>query len=159
MGKRRSVTPNFSAVNLLTNRLIIGDYVKNKEVIIKFFPNINQKNSSKLMTKTLGKIGFIDRSYTGVLPKADEFWRARIVEEVHPGEKRGCFLLEPIWPIEEPQLSRILPGLYTEELKDGILYIYPTEKGKHWIIPLAHKKFIRDVYAILVCLEKDDEQN
>jgi len=122
-----------------------------KTVIVKFFSNFHKENSSKLITKTLCKVGFISRKYSGDLPLNEEFWLCKIIDEVSPGQKRGCWMVEPIEKVSETDIQRLVPGFYDERLINGVLYITPHEKGK-WILPLPLKKSISDCYAILVCL-------
>ena len=123
-----------------------------KTVIVKFFSNINKQNSSKLITKTLGKVGFISRSYSGVLPHNEEFWKCNIIDEISPGVNKGCWVLEPMEKIPENEVQRLIPGFYDEKLIGGALFIYPNESG-NWILPLMQKKSISDIYSILVCLD------
>jgi hypothetical protein len=132
----------------MVNRSCVG-----KTVITKFFANLNSENSSKLITRTLGKVGFIVKGYKGALPKNEEFWKVKIVNEVLPGERKGCFLIEPVEKVTEGSISRLTQGLYSEEVNNGILFVTPKENGINWILPLAHKKSINDVYAILVELD------
>jgi len=127
--------------------------MKDRIVIVKFFCNTNQENSSKLITRTLGKVGFISKSYRGQLPRDEEFWRCRIVDETRAGERNGCFLLEPLSVVREIELSKLLQGFYTEKLINGVLVIKPKIAGDY-ILPLAHKKSISDAYAILVDLSE-----
>lgn len=123
-----------------------------KIVIVKFFSNFHKENSSKLITKTLCKVGFISRRYNGELPLNEEFWKCRIADEVSPGQKRGCWMLEPLSKIQETDIQRLVPGFYDERLVNGVLFVTPHEPGQ-WIMPLPLKKSITDVYSILVCLK------
>lgn len=123
-----------------------------KIIIVKFFSNLNSTNSSKLITKTLGKVGFIAKRYRGELPLDEEFWKCRIYDEIQPGQKKGCWLLEPVEKVAETEIQRLVPGFYEEKLEGGVLYIFPNERG-NWIMPLIHKKSISDCHSILVCLE------
>ena len=125
-----------------------------KEVIAKFFNNGNQENSNKIITKTMGKVAFIDRSYQGPLPKGDEeeFWRVKIVDERKPGERSGCFIIEPLERVKPVDLKHLVQGFYEEKMENGVLFILPKNPGHNWILPLTHRKSIRDVVAILVCL-------
>ena len=129
-----------------------------KIVIVKFFSNVNKHNSSKLITKTLGKVGFISRDYAGTLPHNEEFWKCSIVDEITPGQNKGCWVLTPLEKIPENEVQKLIPGFYDEQLIEGILYIYPNENG-NWILPLVHKKSISDIYSILVCVDRPETFN
>jgi len=106
------------------------------------------------------KVGFIDRAFimpeNRNAPRSGEFWKVRIVGEMNPGEGRGCFLLEPLKQVLITDICKLLQGMYTEELKDNILFIHPNDSGHNFVLPLSHKRSIsntlEDIYSVLVCL-------
>ena len=126
------------------------------ETIVKFFQNTDTRNTSSLITRTLMKVGFIDRAFRDNhnFPQAldGEFWKVRIVEEIKPGERCGCFLLQPLEKISTIDLCKLLQGMYEEKYDEGLLLIYPKDKGFNWVMPLSHKKIIDEVYSIIVSL-------
>lgn len=127
--------------------------------VVKFYDNHEPTNSNKLMTKTLLKAAFIDNDWMdkgpNIIPKDGEFWLVNIVRETCPGQPKGCFLLHPIRRIEANSLSRLLPGMYREHHYNGCMVLEPQHTGNetgeiNWILPLRHKKAIKNIYAIIV---------
>jgi hypothetical protein len=125
------------------------------EVIVKFFPG---QQEGVLIAKTLGKVAMIARNRRGAgypQPKAEEFWRCRILKEVQEGKPSGCFLLEPVARVQEPDVLRLLPGMYTSSVQVGRMLVTPNPeyRGRPAILPLDHKHAFsaRDhAYCLLV---------
>jgi hypothetical protein len=122
-------------------------------VIVKFFINNNKTSRNEILTRTLGKIGVINSLYQGEAIQDKDVWRVRILRETHVGINKGCFVLEPMERLEAESITRLLPGLYVDNVVGGILFIRPKRPGYNWILPLSHKRSIRDVYAIIVDLK------
>jgi len=132
--------------------------------VVKFYDNHEPTNSNKLMTKTLLKAGFIDNDWLDQanapgskmdVPRDGEFWLVDVVHETCPAQPKGCFLLHPIRRIESNSLNRLLPGMYRERNYEGCMVLEPKmisgEQGEiNWLLPLRHKKVIKDIYAIIV---------
>lgn len=122
-------------------------------VIVKFFINNNKTSRNEILTRTLGKIGVVNSMYQGEPPQDKDVWKVRVLRETHVGTNKGCFVLEPLEKLDSESITRLLPGLYTDTVVGGILYIKPKRAGYNWILPLSHKRSIRDVYAIIVDLK------
>ncbi len=122
--------------------------------VVKFYTNHDERNTNKLMTKTLLKAGFIDHDWLDKAPKVEpqdgEFWLVDVVHETCPGKPKGCFLLHPIRPVDPSSLNRLLPGMYSEEHKSGCLVLEPKTGGLNWILPLNHKRAMKEIHAIIV---------
>jgi len=122
--------------------------------VIKFYPNHQPSNHNKIMSKTLLKTTFIDDAWAEKQPEAapqdGEFWIVDVVHETCPGQAKGCFLVHPIRKIEPNMLNRLLPGMYDENMTDGCLILIPKAKGLHWLLPLSHRRQIKNVYAVMV---------
>lgn len=122
--------------------------------VVKFYTNHDERNANKLMTKTLLKAGFIDNDWLdqghNAEPQDGDFWLVDVVTETCPGKPKGCFILHPIRKLDPGSLNRLLPGMYIEKNIDGCLVIEPKTGGLHWLLPLNHKRAMRDVHAILV---------
>ena len=121
-------------------------------VIVKFFLNNDKVSRNEIITKSLGKIGVVNSLYDGPPPQNAEFWKVEVLRETHVGCNKGCFVLAPLEKIDDASITRLLPGLYTEETYSGIRIIRPKKQGYNWILPLIHKQCIKDVHAILVDL-------
>jgi len=126
--------------------------VVGKIVVAKFFTNLNQNNSSPVVTRTLKKVGFVN-SASNLMPANEEIWRVKIVKEICSGEAKGCYILDPISIISPQELSKLLPGMYEEEVWNGTLIVKPKTKGHNWVLPLNQKRNIKDCYSVVVCLE------
>ena len=127
--------------------------------IVKFYNNTKVDDSNTVITKTLLKVGVVDSQWCKAVkgavesPNDGEFWRVDIVRETNPGLPRGCFVLQPLSKVDVEGLSRLVPGMYHEELKEGVLYVYPKHKNINWILPLKLKQGMRDrCYAAIVVL-------
>jgi len=129
--------------------------------IVKFYFNNNRKMKSKfynrLLTRTLGKVGVIDRKFDTDKVQSGEFWKVRIVGETCPGRNTGCFLLEPIEKVLPDNMGIVLPGMYSEQRHKGLLIVHPNSNDHNWMMGLKHRKAIQDisdreVYAIIVDL-------
>jgi hypothetical protein len=127
--------------------------------VVKFYNNTKVDDSNTVITKTLLKVGVVDSQWRKAIngaieePRDGEFWKVDVVRETNPGQPRGCFVLQPLAKVESEELSRLVPGMYTEELRGGVLYIYPKHKNINWILPLKLKQGMRDrCYAAIVVL-------
>lgn len=137
-----------------------------KIVIAKFHENQDRANRNEIITRTFGKFGVISTAWYNdkrpdQVPKAQEFWRVKILKEVNAGQRSGCFVLEPLKKLAggAADLDKLLPGFYRESFSNGILIVTPKsylksegDKPKNWILPLAIKKEVEGPYAILVDL-------
>lgn len=135
-------------------------------VIAKFYTNPNVRSKNKLLTKTLAKLGVIDRDWLqamkysgGAVPQNSEMWKCKITKEIQPGKEKGCFILQPMHKVDYDQIVKLIPGLYTEEKHEGLLIIRPTI-AKNYILPLDQRKKInsKNIYAIVVDLRTTKER-
>lgn len=120
--------------------------------LCKWIDNTSPKSSNRLVTMTLGKYGFVSSDYNGPSPRHDEFWLVRIDREIKANTLQGCFVLTPVKHIERNEIEFLVPGIgqYTEFYEDGIRYIIPADKDKYYLLPLAHRKGIKDVRSVIV---------
>lgn len=132
---------------MLENARIRGLYS-----VVKFLDNKSQSSSNRLVTMTLGKYGFVNTDYEGPSPKHDEFWLVRIDREICANTLKGCLVLTPVKHVERKDIHTLVPGceMYTEFYEDGIRYVLPRDKEKYYILPLDHRKRIRDVRSVIV---------
>jgi hypothetical protein len=142
-----------------------GNKVENVKI-----SDVTLKNSNNLITRTLGKVGVINSQYRGDMPKHNELWLSVIIKENCPGNNTGCFILEPINRLDSSSVDRLIPGMYTEEYKDKILFIYPKKLKDndgddiYWILPMTHRNGIEnnakindtEINAVIVELGKID---
>jgi len=126
-------------------------------VIVKFFINSNQKSDyNPLITRTLKKIGVINRNYKAEIePNDGELWKVKIDGEVCENQTKGCFILSPIECVDPKNICKLLPGIYIEEVYKNILLIYPKIVG-NWILPLGIKRNLNKYRAIIVKLNNED---
>lgn len=118
-------------------------------VIVKFFNNAVQ-NYNSVLTRTLKKIGVVDRNIKNNIQDG-EFWKVSILKEVCENQTRGCFILQPLEKVESSSIVRLVPGMYEEFEENNILYIFPKLLGYNYILPLNIKK-ISNHRAIIVPL-------
>jgi hypothetical protein len=123
--------------------------------LVKFIRNRKVGSDNYLVTRTLGKVGVVKREvYEEMNPKPqhDEFWFAEIMDEVHPGKVKGCWILRPIKKVgtvnsrgfNEPDIVRLIPGTFYTENRGNTIYVYPSEgsveKGPNWILDIDVRK-------------------
>jgi hypothetical protein len=118
-------------------------------VIVKFFKNTLQ-NYNSVLTRTLKKVGVIDRNIKNDI-KDGEFWKVEILKEICENQTKGCFVLRPLENIDLSNIVKLVPGMYEELEKDNILFIFPKLSGYNYILPLNIKR-ISNHRAILVAL-------
>lgn len=117
----------------------------NIKTVVKFYKNPHQHSQNPIITRTLLKVGIIDNQWRGqVYPQDGEIWLVRINRETCPGMNKGCFILSPLQKIEPKDLSHIVPGMYDEQIKNGILHIRPKSGLLRFpILTLTHKDAIQ----------------
>jgi hypothetical protein len=132
--------------------------------------DVRLKNNNDLITRTLGKVGVINSQYQGTMPRNNELWLSVIVKENCPGNNIGCFIIDPIMRISDEKIDRLIPGMYTEEIKDKVLFIYPKKLKDndgddiYWILPITHRSGIEcsaqlrdeEINSVIVELGKMD---
>lgn len=126
--------------------------VRGLYTLCKWIDNTSPKSVNRLVTMTLGKYGFVSSDYSGPSPRHDEFWLVRIDREIKANTLQGCFVLTPVKHIERCEIEFLVPGLgqYTEFYEEGIRYIIPTDRDKYYLLPLMHRKGIKDVRSVIV---------
>lgn len=127
-------------------------------VIVKFFTNSIENNNS-LITRTLKKIGVIDRNFiSDKYPANGEFWKVKIIQEICENQNKGCFILYPLELVDPKTVLKLVPGMYEEEIIDEILFIIPknTFELHNCIIPLEFKRKLSPFRAVLVKLKEID---
>lgn len=116
--------------------------------VVKFITNPQHNcGINVLITKTLKKIGLIDSEWImsppqDRQPEAGEFWIVDVTSETYQGETRGCLIVTPISPAGE--VSYLLPGMYSEQVVDGLLIVVPKNEGPHWILTRKLKNAAMD---------------
>ncbi|NIT77380.1 MAG: hypothetical protein GWN58_23500 [Anaerolineae bacterium] len=132
--------------------------------VLRFFANPDQSNQNALISRTLGKICFIDNAYRGPHPEPGDFWLSNVVKETRASRVAGCFLAEPFQKVAYESLIPISPLSCTVlQPFPGTLVIDPvrleTPEGAliPWIVTKNHKaKLMADnVIAVLVNLGGD----
>lgn len=121
--------------------------------IVKFFNN-SINNYNNLITRTLKKVGVINRDYRGPMPSVGEIWKVKIINEIYEKQNKGCFVLEPINIVEPKSIIKLLPGMFEEKVIDNILLITPKESFSKYncILPLNIKRNLIKYRAIIVVL-------
>lgn len=125
------------------------------EVVIKFHRNQRggpqgyQRN--QFVSWTLNKLAVIDRAWVAAntydgreLPVQDrEWWRVKIEEETSPGQPLGCFVVRPLWKINDEDIVVLAPSTW-DCVQQGItVLLYPKLKPwLNWVIPRALRKSI-----------------
>lgn len=137
------------------------------EVILKFFAN--EQDTSSIISRTLGKIAIIERSYVeralkgkAKMPVSGEFWRCKIVKELKNGASAGSFLVRPVEVVQSDDLLHLLPSMYSSVVNSGRMIITPNPEYIHraCILPLDHKHIFSksaDAYCILVDVTRKAE--
>jgi len=129
--------------------------------VLRFWANPDSNNQNKLLSRTLGKISFIDNNYQGPRPQDGEFWLSDIVSEIKPSQVGGCFLCEPFQKVDYNDLVPISPLSCTvNRVFKSILTIDPVcretpdRRPIPWILTLNHKTKLMtsEIVAVIVNL-------
>jgi len=129
--------------------------------VLRFFQNPDQSNQNALISRTLGKICFIDNAYRGPQPEPGDFWLSNVVKETRSSRVAGCFLAEPFQKVAYENLVPISPLSCTVlQPFPGTLVIDPvrleTPEGAliPWIVTKNHKARLmaNNIIAVLVNL-------
>lgn len=122
--------------------------------LAKFHKNADSDSPNRIVTRTLGKFGFIDRNYEGIMPKYEEFWIVKIIYNIKPDDTQGCLILEPIRKVDYKQeVGKLVWGMYSiKEVGKAITLIIPNEefKNKLWQLPLEERKRYKKKAVIVV---------
>jgi hypothetical protein len=108
-------------------------------VIVKFFNNVLE-NYNSLLTRTLKKVGVIDRNIRNNDIKDGQFWKVKILKEICENQIKGCFILQPLEYIDTATIIKLVPGMYEELEEDNILFVLPKLLGYNYILPLNLKR-------------------
>lgn len=145
-------------------------------VIAKFIKNDNLESENYLISKTLGKLGVIQRTAVAsmkVKPRANEFWYCEVVKETKAGTDHGCFVLKPVARVEHttrdgyPALDIVylVPGTYDTEVQNNVILLRPRRGSCNWIcsnsmrshlIRRHQKDGTYKINAVLVVYQGDD---
>lgn len=128
--------------------------VKNVTTLVKFRVNHdNPRSRNRIITNTLGKVGFINQLYRGIIPNDEEFWMVRIDSMITRGTPvSGVFILTPLNKIERDDVEYILPGMFICEDDDGIRYVKPKIPHGYWLMAIKDRRPLREpsIHAIIV---------
>lgn len=126
--------------------------------LAKFHRNADSESPNKIVTRTLGKFGFIDRNYEGELPNSEEFWIVKIKYNIKPDDTQGCLILEPIRKVDyKKEVGKLVWGMYkTEDVGKAITLVIPNEEyeNKLWQLPLEERKKFKKKAVIVVQKEQ-----
>lgn len=122
--------------------------------LAKFHKNADSESPNRIVSRTLGKFGFIDRNYEGIMPKYEEFWIVKILYNIKPNDTQGCLILEPIRKVDyKKEVGKLVWGMYTtKEAGNAVTLIMPKEEYKNmlWQLPLEERKRYRKKAVIVV---------
>lgn len=118
--------------------------IRNVCSLVKFRANLdNPTSKNRILTKTLGKVGFIDSQYRGILPSDEEFWFSSIDSMVTKGSpSSGIFVLTPIKRIERDDICYLTHGMYDIEDDAGVRYVMPKIKEAWWVMSLQDRRLL-----------------
>lgn len=134
---------------------------------MRWWKNPDSGSPNRLLSRTLGKIAFVDNSFCGPMPSEGSFWFSSITLEIKAGKVGGCFLAEPFEPIKREQLLPLQRSECTLSLiaKDSTIIVNPMQVTKEnsgktlpWILPLNLRRDLESpkVIAIVVNLGGQD---
>jgi len=124
--------------------------------IAKFHTNRDSDSRNKVVTRTLGKFGVLHKFYEGIQPKEDEFWICRIIDNVRPNDRQGCFVLEPVKKVDyTTEVGKLMKGMYDEIVPENnkqLIYVKPKEKFKNhvWQLSLDDRKQFNGRHVIVM---------
>lgn len=127
--------------------------------VVKFFNNYRKEDPNKLITRTLLKVGVIDRFWSpgpkfvhgdtnkklvgtsAKEPERDEIWLVDVVTETRPSAS-GLFILHPIERVREALM--LLPDQYTTEKVNGATIVKPNklDSASRYMLPISLRRKI-----------------
>jgi hypothetical protein len=130
--------------------------------VAKFHNNADTDSFNKVISRTLGKFGLIDKDYAGEYPKPEEFWVVKIKKNIKPDKTEGCFILEPLKKLDfTNDVGKLAWGMYSiEEIGKAVTIIRPNQEyqNKYWQLPLEERKHFKNKAVIVIQNEKLLEQ-
>ena len=135
---------------------MLSDNRKIRDVctLVKFRVNLDNPHSkNRILTKTLGKVGFINAQYRGIAPSDEDFWLASIDSMVTKGApSSGIFVLTPIKSVHRDDIMYLTHGMYTYEDDAGVRYVFPKHKNAWWVMSLQDRRLLFDekIHAIVI---------
>ena len=136
--------------------------VRDVKTLVKFRSNNDNPHSrNRIITNTLGKIGFINQLYRGVLPQDEEFWLVNIDAVITRGTPvSGVFILTPIQVVPREDVDYIMPGMYTYDDDSGIRYVRPKMPFGYWLMSIHDRRPLLEptIHALIVVSEPPSKQ-
>lgn len=122
--------------------------------LAKYHHNKDSESINKIVTRTLGKFGIIHKDYKGEMPKEDEFWLTKIVDNIRPTEHQGCFIIEPLKKVDYSEVGKLLQGMYEEVVSENncLIFIKPKDSFKNsvWQLTLEDRKRYKNKSVIVI---------
>jgi hypothetical protein len=118
------------------------------EVMMKFHVNqiSYQKKRNPFASWTLNKVAVIDEKWLQehkTTVQDMDWWRVKIEEETSPNQAMGCFIVRPLWKVEQKDLVILAPSTWTQVHKGQTVFLYPKlQPWMSWIIPKALRRLI-----------------
>lgn len=123
-------------------------------VIAKFYYSKAPDGSSKLISRSLGKFGILDRLAVRSKEVGNrEVWLSKISGEIYPGKNHGAFLLCPKVKVEDPdtQLFKLIPGFFTVTPHGSSALLTPnSDPDKFWILSHGTRKIFSHKYHTMI---------
>lgn len=136
----------------LTNESFVGLYI-----VAKFFLSKDPKGNEQFITRSLGKLGLLDRQFKGGM-NHQELWISQITKEIMPRASSGAFILMPIKKIDPVLVKKIIPGFYNYEKVGGVAIVRPNENPKdYWILSKMTRQIFAKHRAVIVPIEYKEE--
>lgn len=113
-------------------------------VVAKFFLSKTPKGDYQCISRTLGKLSIIAKSFSGEV-KDREIWICQIVCEIKPGQNMGNFVLMPIRRVDDvSKLRKLIPGFYDVEQVGKSAILRPkSDIDGFWVL----SKSTRQIYS------------
>lgn len=119
----------------------------------------NRKNDGRrgnpTLTKSFGRVGFIDYGYSGTQPKPGEHWMVAIQRE-NLSAAGGAFVIRPIEQVKEYEPLQI--NGYTLSQFHDVVLVMPKNPGNWVLSPSAKASILRatpEANAIVISLDGD----
>ena len=114
--------------------------LENILVVLRF--HYGKKGSvNPIISQTMGRVAVINHAYQGPMPQAQTFWLCRLDRQHNKGNDSGCFIVTPLKPVPEPDILRLIPGMYDVQPDGNTVICNPKVPEHYWIAPFSVKKF------------------
>jgi hypothetical protein len=127
-------------------------------IVAKFFTSKSPDGSHQNISRTLGKLGLIDKPFRAMVENRD-IWVCQILEETRPGTCGGAFILKPVKKIDHALVRKAIPGFFNIQIIDRYAVLTPnSDPQESWMLEMTTRRcMFKEYYATIVPIAFQEE--